>query len=87
MSTVFLYHERNLVLTKGGRLIVWIIINIYYILAKARGYSNMQARSPQPQEEVAYSGAVGNKVLKGKMTYVVAELQVEIFVQMRSDNP
>lgn len=47
----------------------------------------MQARSPQPQEEVAYSGAVGNKVLKGKMTYVVAELQVEIFVQMRSDNP
>lgn len=47
----------------------------------------MRARSPSPQEEVACLGAVGDKVLKSKMTYVVAELQVEIFVQMKSDNP
>jgi len=36
---------------------------------------------------VACLGAVGDKVSKGRMTYVVAEEWVEIFVQMRSDNP
>lgn len=35
MSTEFLYHERNLVLMKDGNLINWIIINIYYTLARS----------------------------------------------------
>lgn len=36
---------------------------------------------------MACLGAVGDKVSKGRMTYVVAKEQVEILVQMRSDNP